>query len=53
MLEHDFMYVNRMANIEFDIRTGSGYYLYSNNLVNLLNVYNKTDLSLFMMRSYN
>jgi len=51
--QHTFLYTHRQANIEFDWRIFCGVVLYDWKLTNRLLCYDKLDLSLFMMRSYN
>lgn len=50
---NSFTYTSKFSNIEFDPRIMMGVILYEFELVNYINLYDKLDLSLYMMRSYN
>ncbi len=52
LLEYSHLYMSKYNNIEFDLKSLSGLYLYSINTNTSLNYFNNESISLFMNRSY-
>lgn len=53
LTDNSFLYTNKTSNIEFDIKTLTGCYLYNNNNTNFVKLYNNTNITMYMTRSYN
>lgn len=51
--EHSFLYTQKYTNVEFDLRSLSGVYLYDLDFLNFTNFSTNMQISLYMSRSYN
>lgn len=52
LLEYSCLYISKYNNIEFDIKSFSGFYLYNNNFEISCDYFYNSDVSIFMSRSY-
>lgn len=51
--DYSFLYTNKQSTVEFDIKTFTGCYLYLNDNTKFVNLYQNTNITLYMSRSYN